>query len=301
MKSLGGDSGLFLDLDCEHRAKAAIRRRLTHMGPSSLCDRLAGSCLGEVSGEECARLFFRVLSRRLVVFEPVAEMADARSQLSDIEIMMDSRITGQSNRRAIRPGMRDHFTTRLHRARFIRLANQDQGRRSHAWCRDDAVGIIDDCGAKPFCEILRSHVSLDNSERRFAAQGLAENGHPGRIDEIQLRQVAQRCVGIERLISAPDPTTLGIAARAEAVDGKHHIPPGTQSIGDPGEMPSHANATVQYNNRRERSAAVGTAFVEFCRQTGIRPRQIAEESWRVFRKVRKFDQGAGRGGAGAEQ
>ena len=36
-----------------------------------------------------ARLFFRVLGRRLVVLEPVAEMADARSQLRDIEIMMD--------------------------------------------------------------------------------------------------------------------------------------------------------------------------------------------------------------------
>src|SRR5215471_8140822 len=103
MKSLGGDSGRFLDLASEHPAKDAIRRRLTHMGSSSLCDRLAGSCLGEVSSEEGARLFFRVLGRRLVVLEPVAEMADARSQLRDIEIMMDPRITGQSDRRAIRP------------------------------------------------------------------------------------------------------------------------------------------------------------------------------------------------------
>jgi hypothetical protein len=29
--------------------------------------------------------------------------------------------------------------------------------------------------------------------------------------------------------------------------------------------------------------------------------EIGEQPWRVFRKVRKFDQGAGRGGAGTEQ
>ncbi len=98
MKPLGGDSGLFPDLD-EHPAKVAIRRRLAHREGSSICDRLAGSCPGEMSGEECARLFFRVLGRRLVVFEPVAEMADARSQLRDIEIMMDPGINGQSDRR----------------------------------------------------------------------------------------------------------------------------------------------------------------------------------------------------------
>ena len=77
MKSRGGDSGLFLDLDREHPANDAIRRRLTHMGPSSLCDRLVGRCLGETSGEDCARLFFRILGRRLVVFEPEAAIADA--------------------------------------------------------------------------------------------------------------------------------------------------------------------------------------------------------------------------------
>jgi hypothetical protein len=53
-----------------------------------------------MSGEECARLFCRVLGRRLVVFEPVAEIADAGDQLGDIEIVMDSRINGQSDRRA---------------------------------------------------------------------------------------------------------------------------------------------------------------------------------------------------------
>jgi|SRR6516225_4049274 hypothetical protein len=48
-----------------------------------------------MSGEECARPFCRVLGRRLVVFEPVAEIVDAENQLSDIEIMMASRINGQ--------------------------------------------------------------------------------------------------------------------------------------------------------------------------------------------------------------
>jgi hypothetical protein len=51
--------------------------------------------------------------------------------------------------------------------------------------------------------------------------------------------------------------TAGDAARAEAVDGKGHIPPGTQPIGDPHEMPGNANAAVQYDNRRERTTAVG--------------------------------------------
>jgi hypothetical protein len=45
-QSLSGDPGLFPDLDCEHPAKAAIKRRLAHMAPSSLCGRLAGRCPG---------------------------------------------------------------------------------------------------------------------------------------------------------------------------------------------------------------------------------------------------------------
>ena len=61
----------------------------------------------------------------------VVEIADAGGQLSDIEIMMDSGVNGQSDRRAIWPGMCDHFTAPLHRVRFIRLADQDQGRRRH--------------------------------------------------------------------------------------------------------------------------------------------------------------------------
>src|SRR6186997_2529980 len=77
MKPLADASGLFLDLDCEQPAKAAIRRRVAHMRPSSLCGRLAGRSPAEMGGEECARLFCRVLGRRLVVFEPVAEIADA--------------------------------------------------------------------------------------------------------------------------------------------------------------------------------------------------------------------------------
>ena len=100
-------------------------------GPSSLCRRRAGRRPGEMGGEEGASLFFRVLRCRLVVFEPVAEIADAGGQLSDIEIMMDSRKNGQSDRRAIWPGVCDHFTAPPHRVRFIRLADQDQGRRRH--------------------------------------------------------------------------------------------------------------------------------------------------------------------------
>jgi hypothetical protein len=42
--------------------------------------------------------------------------------------------------------------------------------------------------------------------------------------------------------------------RAEAVDSKGHVPPGTQPIGDYGGMPEHAVAAVQYDNRWERCA-----------------------------------------------
>src|SRR5438128_12482522 len=95
----------------------------------SLCRRPAGRCFGEMSVEACARLFFRVLGRRLVVFEPEAAVAGAGGQESDIEIMMDSRINGQSDRRAGWPGMCDHLTALLRRARFIRLTDEDQARR----------------------------------------------------------------------------------------------------------------------------------------------------------------------------
>src|SRR5437870_1929208 len=134
MKPLAGGSGLFLDLI----VRIWPRRRSADVWPawghSSLCGRPAGRCLGKMSGEECARLFFRILGRRLVVFEPVAAKADAGGQLSDIETMMDSGINGQSDRRAIWPGMCDHSTALLHRARFIRLADEDQRRCRHR-CR----------------------------------------------------------------------------------------------------------------------------------------------------------------------
>jgi len=43
-------------LASEHRAKTAIRRRLAHIAPSSLCGRLAGRCPAEMRGEKGARL-----------------------------------------------------------------------------------------------------------------------------------------------------------------------------------------------------------------------------------------------------
>jgi len=68
-------------------------------------------------------------------------------------------------------------------------------------------------------------------------------------------------------------------------------------------MPGKADAAVQYDNRREWPAAVGTTVAaKLCRQTGIRPRQIAGEMrWLLSREVWKLDQGTGRGGAGTEQ
>ena len=68
---------------------------------SSLCGRLAGRSPAEMRGEKGARLRLRILGRRLVVFEQVAEIVDAGGQLSDIKIMMGSRINGESDRCAI--------------------------------------------------------------------------------------------------------------------------------------------------------------------------------------------------------
>src|SRR5262249_13562295 len=97
--------------------------------------------------------------------------------------------------------------------------------------------------------------------------------------------------GIERLLDAPAAATAGDAARTEAVDGKSHVPPGTQPIGDPDVMPGNAGTAVQYNNRRQLS-----------RQTGIRSRQVADKPRRrQSRKVWNCDQGVGRGGVGTEQ
>jgi hypothetical protein len=134
-------------------------------------------------------------------------------------------------------------------------SQQDQGRRRHRCrCRRDvtAPGVKGDRGAKLMAEIFRCQIAVNSIEHGKTAHRIAENGDPRRIDEIQLRQVAPRRVGIEHLIEASDAATAGDAARAEAVDGKGHVPPGTQPIGDPGEMPGNANAAVQYDNRRER-------------------------------------------------
>jgi hypothetical protein len=288
MKPLAGDSGLLPDLDREHPAKAAIRRCLAHMG-AFLTLPSAGRETSRRDGWRGRRESFlprpSLPARRI---RASGRDSGRRGQLSDIEIMMDSRINRQSDRRAIWPGMCDHFTAPLHRARFILLANQNQGRRRHRHgCRRDVTaGVIGDRGAKPLCEKLRNQVSLDSIERRKSANRIAEDGDPRRIDEIQLRQVAQRRVGIERLIEASDAATAGDAARAEAVEGEGHIPPGTQPIGDAGEMPGNPNAAVQHDNRRERSAAVGRA-AELSGNRSTSQRR-AEGPLRLLRHCRKL-------------
>ena len=110
----------------------------------------------EMSCEEGADPLFSVLGCCLIVFEPVVEIADAASQLSDIEIMMDPRINDQIDRCAIWASMSDHFTAPLNGACFIRLANQYQGRRGHRCCCrwDVTSGIKGNCGAKAITEIL---------------------------------------------------------------------------------------------------------------------------------------------------
>src|SRR6516164_2767665 len=71
--------------------------------------------------------------------------------------MIDARIDGQTDRRAIWPGMCGHFATPLHRALFIRLADEYQSRHCHPRRRDIAVGIVGDRRAKPLREKLRRH------------------------------------------------------------------------------------------------------------------------------------------------
>jgi hypothetical protein len=78
MKPLAGDSGLFHDPDREQPANGGDQETCGTDEALTPCGRLVGRCPGEMSGEECARLFFRVLGRRLVVFEPVEEITDAR-------------------------------------------------------------------------------------------------------------------------------------------------------------------------------------------------------------------------------
>ena len=199
--------------------------------------------------------------------------------------------------------MCDRFTAHLHRVSFIRLTDEDQARRRHRCHRGVAIGVIGNRRTKPLFEKLRGEAAVhDGMERRLATHRLTEDGDPRRIDEVELRKVVERGVGIECLIGQPSVATVGDAAdtRAEAVDGKGHVSPGTQPISDHGGMPEHAIAAVQYDNRRVGCAVVGLA--ELCRQTGIRSRQIAAEvRWRVSREVGELDQGTGRGGADTEQ
>jgi hypothetical protein len=87
---------------------------------------------------------------------------------------------------------------------------------------------------------------------------LAEHGHPRRIDEIQPRQVAQRRVGIERLIrKQPAAAVAGDPARAETIDSKSHIPPGAYLIGDFRGVAGESAAAMQHNYRWIRSGANG--------------------------------------------
>ena len=65
----------------------------------------------QIRGEEGAHFLLRVPGRRFVVFEPEAAKADPGGQLSHIEGMIGSRINGQGDQRAIRPGMYDRSQT----------------------------------------------------------------------------------------------------------------------------------------------------------------------------------------------
>src|SRR5215472_17394788 len=128
--------------------------------------------------------------------------------------MMDPWINGESDRRAFWPGMRDHFTALLHRARLIRLADEDQGRRRQVRAWDAAAGVIDDRGAEPLGEILRAEIAIEGVERGAGAHRLAEHGNARRVDILQRRQIAPRRVGIKGLTKQPAAACAADAPRA---------------------------------------------------------------------------------------
>src|SRR5437764_2215701 len=81
------------------------------MAPSSLFGWLAGRWPGEMSGEECACLFCRILGGRLAVFDRVAKRATAGLQSGNIEGMVGVLTDMQRNRRAVGPRMGNHLAT----------------------------------------------------------------------------------------------------------------------------------------------------------------------------------------------
>ena len=88
-----------------------------------------------MSDEECACLFFRILGRKLVVFDRVAKRAAAGLQSGNIEGMVGVWVDVQCNRRAVRLGVGNHLAATFRRGPVIALACQDQGRRGqrHLW------------------------------------------------------------------------------------------------------------------------------------------------------------------------
>ena len=190
--------------------------------------------------------------------------------------------------------MGHHRAALFRRGPVVCRADQDQGRRRHRCVGDAAGRVIGDRGAKSLLEILRRQVAIDCIERRKAAHRLAENGDPRWIDKIELRQVAQCCIGVARLVKrSPATATAGDAARPEAVDGKSHIPPRAQSIGNFRGVAGKAAAAMQHDDRRIASGGIGAA-IEDPRQSRVWPRQITRQACRpVIREIAKGDQHSG--------
>jgi hypothetical protein len=73
-------------------------------------------------GEKSGRLLFRISGRRLIVFEPMAEKANTRLELRDVEGMKSPRIDGQSVWRAVRAWA----TISRHRSAGVESSPRDQ-------------------------------------------------------------------------------------------------------------------------------------------------------------------------------
>jgi hypothetical protein len=129
----------------------------------------SGRCPGEMRGEECTCLFFRILGGRFVVFDRVAKSAAAGLQNGNIEGMVGVRVDVQRNRRAVGPRMGNHVATAFRRGPVILFAGENQGRgcQRHQWKK--AGRVIGDRCLKALGKILRRHIAIDGVKRRNAA------------------------------------------------------------------------------------------------------------------------------------
>ena len=118
---------------------------------------------------------------------------------------------------------------------------------------------------------------------------MTEQCHPLRIDDLQRRQIAQRGIGVERLIHKGAAVATAIyAAWPKSIDRQGHVPPPSEPIGDRRRVAGDAPAAMQHDDRRI-GRGISLRRAEKRGQAGARPREIAYELfWLPTRKIRKL-------------